>query len=33
VPLWRDLQASGGIVIHVAGDFPGLVMELWAIKS
>lgn len=33
VPLWRELQTSGGIAIHVAGDFPGLVMELWAIKS
>jgi len=33
VPLWRELQSSGGIAIHVAGDFPGLVMELWAIKS
>lgn len=33
VPMWRELQSSGGIAIHVAGDFPGLVMELWAIKS
>jgi type VI secretion system protein ImpJ len=33
VPLWRELQTSGGIAIHVAGDFPGLDMELWAIKS
>ena len=33
VPLWRDMQASGGLAIHVAGDFPGLAMELWAIKS
>lgn len=33
VPLWRDLQSSGGLAIHVAGDFPGLVMELWAIRS
>jgi type VI secretion system protein ImpJ len=33
VPLWRDMQASGGLAIHVAGDFPGLVMELWAIKG
>jgi type VI secretion system protein ImpJ len=33
IPLWRELQSSGGIAIHVAGDFPGLVMELWAVKS
>ncbi len=31
--LWRQLEASGGLAIHVAGDFPGLEMELWAIRS
>lgn len=33
VPLWRELQNSGGLAIHVAGDFPGLTMELWGIRS
>ena len=31
--LWAQLAASGGIAIHVAGEFPGLQMELWAIKE
>jgi type VI secretion system protein ImpJ len=31
--LWRQLRASGGIAIHVAGEFPGLQMELWAIRG
>lgn len=31
--LWAQLSESGGIAIHVAGDFPGLQMELWAIKE
>ena len=32
-PLWTQLSSSGGIAIHVAGDFPGLQMEFWAIKE
>lgn len=31
--LWASMQTSGGLAIHVAGDFPGLVMELWAIRG
>jgi type VI secretion system protein ImpJ len=31
--LWAQLAGSGGIAIHVAGEFPGLQMELWAIKE
>lgn len=31
--LWSQLTSSGGIGLHVAGDFPGLAMELWAIRS
>ena len=30
--LWEQLQRSGGIAMHIAGDFPGLRMEFWAIK-
>jgi type VI secretion system protein ImpJ len=30
---WAQLATSGGIAIHVAGEFPGLQMELWAIKE
>jgi len=32
-PLWRDLQTSGGVALHVAGVFPGLEMEFWAIRA
>jgi type VI secretion system protein ImpJ len=29
---WPDLQASGGFAIHVAGEFPGMEMDFWAIR-
>ena len=31
--LWNQLQNSGGVAMHVAGEFPGLAMEFWAIRS
>ncbi|NBC15583.1 MAG: type VI secretion system baseplate subunit TssK [Gammaproteobacteria bacterium] len=31
--LWQPLVASGGFGLHVGGDFPGLQLELWAIRS
>ncbi len=31
--LWDQLKSSGGVALHVAGEFPGLAMELWAIRS
>ncbi len=31
--LWSQLKSSGGIAFHVGGEFPGLAMELWAIRS
>jgi type VI secretion system protein ImpJ len=31
--LWRQLRTSGGIAIHAAGEFPGLQIELWAIRG
>ncbi len=30
--LWRQLETSGGLAMHIAGDFPGLEMEFWAIR-
>ncbi len=30
---WKELQQSGGIAMHVGGDFPGLEMEFWAIRQ
>jgi len=31
--LWNQLKTSGGVALHVAGNFPGLAMEFWAIRS
>jgi type VI secretion system protein ImpJ len=31
--LWKQMQQSGGLAIHVGGDFPGLELEFWAIKN
>jgi type VI secretion system protein ImpJ len=31
--LWDKLKTSGGLSLHVAGEFPGLAMELWAIRT
>lgn len=31
--LWKQLEAGGALALHVAGDFPGLELELWAIKG
>ncbi len=32
-PLFRELKPSGAIAIHVPESFPGLAMELWAIRA
>jgi type VI secretion system protein ImpJ len=31
--LWDQLKGSGGVAIYVPGEFPGLTMEFWAIRS
>lgn len=31
-PYWRKMTTTGGVAVHVSGEFPGLVMELWAIR-
>jgi type VI secretion system protein ImpJ len=31
--LWGQLKASGGIGLHVGGEFPGLKLEFWAIRA
>ncbi|HTE39598.1 MAG TPA: type VI secretion system baseplate subunit TssK [Steroidobacteraceae bacterium] len=31
--LWGQLKTSGGIALHVSGEFPGLGMELWAVRG
>ncbi len=30
--LWKQVERSGNLFVHVAGDFPGLELELWAIR-
>eukprot|EP01037_Dinobryon_pediforme_P015264 gene15264-15413_t len=30
---WQHMQNSGGFALHISGDFPGLRLELWAIKG
>lgn len=30
--LWRAIEGNGSLVLHVAGEFPGLELELWAIR-
>ncbi|CAD5369290.1 Type VI secretion protein [Rubrivivax sp. A210] len=31
--LWKQLESSGGLAMHVAGDFPGLAIEFWAVRG
>ncbi|MEX0285070.1 MAG: type VI secretion system baseplate subunit TssK [Paracoccaceae bacterium] len=31
-PYWAKMTTSGGIAVHVSGNYPGLKMELWAIR-
>jgi hypothetical protein len=31
--LWRQTASGGGFGLHVGGDFPGLQLELWAIRE
>ena len=30
---WKELDNSGGFAFHIGGDFPGLELELWAIRQ
>ncbi len=30
---WKELRHSGGIALHIGGDFPGLELELWTIRQ
>lgn len=31
--LWKQLERTGGLAMHIAGDFPGLEIEFWAIRN
>jgi type VI secretion system protein ImpJ len=30
---WQTVRTSGAVALHVAGDIPGLELELWAIRE
>ena len=32
-PYWKKMTTSGGVAVHVSGQYPGLKMELWAIRN
>ena len=32
-PIWKQVAAGNGLAIHVAGDFPRLELDLWAVKD
>ena len=32
-PHWQQMQSSGGFALHVSGDYPNLVLDLWAIRG
>ncbi|CAN5318338.1 type VI secretion system baseplate subunit TssK [soil metagenome] len=31
--MWKQLESSGGLAMHIAGEFPGLELEFWAIRA
>lgn len=31
--MWKQLESSGGMAMHIAGDFPGLELEFWAVRA
>jgi type VI secretion system protein ImpJ len=31
--LWRQFEKTGSLAMHIAGDFPGLELELWVIRQ
>lgn len=31
--LWKQIERSGNVALHVSGDFPGLELELWAVRQ
>lgn len=32
-PFWEKISGTGALALHVAGEFPGLKMELWGIRN
>ena len=32
-PLWEYVARNGGLAMHIAGEFPGLLVELWGVRN
>lgn len=32
-PMWRALQGAGGLAFHLGNEFPGITLQLWAIRG
>ncbi|WP_239428521.1 type VI secretion system baseplate subunit TssK [Snodgrassella communis] len=32
-PLWEHIAHYGGLAMHIAGEFPGLLIELWGVRD
>lgn len=32
-PLWEHIAHHGGLAMHIAGEFPGLLIELWGVRD
>ncbi|MFJ2990690.1 type VI secretion system baseplate subunit TssK [Collimonas sp. NPDC087041] len=32
-PMWEHILKHGGLAMHIAGDFPGLRLELWGVRE
>jgi type VI secretion system protein ImpJ len=33
VDLWKEAEESGSLALHIAGEFPGLELEFWAVRG
>ncbi|WP_353194187.1 type VI secretion system baseplate subunit TssK [Pusillimonas noertemannii] len=31
--MWKQLERTGGLALHLAGEFPGLQLECWAVRG
>jgi type VI secretion system protein ImpJ len=32
-PMWEHVAKNGGLSLHIAGEFPGLSLQLWGIRE
>jgi type VI secretion system protein ImpJ len=32
-PLWEHISHHGELAMHIAGEFPGLLIELWGVRN